>query len=94
MKVTFILKDLSEQFFHGFGSSIRGLLNMSDAEKLDYLTNRCRDLQVKQKVGNGSFRDRVDYNALVKQPHRIAFKLEDRRGYRLATFEVQPEGGR
>lgn len=43
---------------------------------------------VKPRVGNGSFRDRMDLHALRMGPHKVAARLEKRRGYRLAVYEV------
>ena len=88
MRVTFILKNLSDAFFDGLGDGVPGLNNMSDADKLGYLFRKCRDLQVTHKIGNGSFRDRVDLNTIMRSQVQIAYKLEPRKGYKLATFDV------
>lgn len=92
MKGTFILKDLSEKFFSGFefgGEHVTGLDELPDVEKLKHLFGpRCRDLQITSKIGNGSFRDRVELNQLMRGPFQATYKLEPRRGYKLATFEV------
>lgn len=87
MKATAILKDLSEVYFNGNGGSIVGLLNVPDADKLAYLQRSAQDLQITFKVGNGSFRDKVELNQILREPHSTSFKLEPRRGYKLATFE-------
>jgi hypothetical protein len=88
MKITFILKDFDDTFFDGFGGSIVGLLNMPDAEKFTKLNNMSVQNQVQMKIGNGSFRDRVDLNSLLRGSCAYRFKLEPRRGYKLATFDV------
>jgi hypothetical protein len=89
MKVTFILKDLSDDFFEGFGTSIKGLNNMADAEKFAYLTKAHRGLpKCSMKIGSGMFRDTVDLNRLMRGPCSFRFTLEPRKGYQLATFEV------
>ena len=93
MKVTFILRNLSETFYNGNGSSITGLLNLSDSDKFWKLRNQASgDLRdcVKMKVGTGQFRDSVDLNAIVKRDHAVSFKIEPRRGYKLATFTFSP----
>jgi hypothetical protein len=41
---------------------------------------------VSVKYGNGAFRDRVDWNGIVKSDRALAVKCEPRRGYRLITF--------
>ena len=89
MKVTFILRNLSDAFYYGNGSSITGLLNLSDSDKFWELRNQASgDLRhcVKMKVGSGQLRDSVDLNAIVKRDHNVSFKIEPRKGYKLATF--------
>jgi hypothetical protein len=87
MKTTFTLSNLTDEFYNGFGESITGLLNMPDNDKFAYLSkSRATFSNIKMKVGNGQFRDQVELNALLKQPHSVTFKLEPRRGYKLATF--------
>lgn len=90
MKVTFILKALTDVFYEGNGDSIKGLLRMTDAEKFEYLTKRHQDFpQCSMKVGSGQFRDKVDLNMALRKACRFSFKLEPRKGYKLATFEVE-----
>ena len=84
IKATVIIKDVSEVFFDGNGSSIIGLLNMTDADKFKYLQNHSLGFPV--KIGNGSFRERVYLNSMIKGSHTISFKIDPRRGYKLATF--------
>lgn len=87
MKVTFVLKDLSDAFYQGHGSEIPGLLNMVDMEKFEYLNKHRHDLGIAMKIGSGQFRDQVELNRLLRTNPPVAFSLEPRRGYRLATFE-------
>ena len=90
MKVTAIIKNVNNAFFQGFGDSIKGLNNMSDLEKFDYLLNKgVTDPQiVSTKVGGGMFKDRVTLNQLRRGYFELSYKLENRRGYKLATFEL------
>ena len=90
MKVTAIIKNVNDAFFQGFGDSIKGLNNMSDLEKFDYLLNKgVTDPQiVSTKVGGGMFKDRVTLNQLRRGYFELSYKLENRRGYKLAIFEV------
>ena len=88
MKVTVILKDFSEQFYNGFGDSIPAFLALSDAEKFEKLRVMVGEKRVSMKIESGQFRDAVELNALRKRPHTVSFKLEQRRGYKLATFEI------
>lgn len=84
IKVTVIIKDVTDAFFEGMGDSIIGLLNLTDADKFTHLNKQSERFPM--KVGSGSFRDRVELNSMIKGPHAITFKLEPRRGYKLATF--------
>ena len=88
MKVTFILKNLSEQFYSGNGGSIPGLVNMTNREKYNYLSRKCHDLHVTKQIGSGAFRDGVDLNMMLRKPCAFSFKLEVRKGYKLATFHI------
>ena len=90
MKITAIIKNANDAFFDGFGESIKGLNNMSDKEKFDYLLNMGVNNPsiVSTKVGAGAFRDKVELNQLRRKDFSLAYKLENRKGYKLATFEV------
>lgn len=92
LKVAYILKNLTDCFYNGNGDSIEGLLNLNDRAKFDKL-NKCAfgDLRdnVKQKIGSGQFRDKVELNQMLRVvDQKIQFKLEDRKGYKLATFLI------
>ena len=77
MKVTFILKNLSEYFY-------TELENSND--KFKHL-NSIRDLPVTRKIGSGAFSEAVDFNIKYRQCKEYkSYKLENRRGYKLATF--------
>ena len=43
---------------------------------------------VSTKVGGGMFKDRVTLNQLRRGYFELSYKLENRRGYKLATFEL------
>lgn len=90
MKVTAIIKNVSDTFFSGFGESIQGLDNMTDIEKFNYLMNKgvSNPDIVSTKVGGGMFKDRVALNQLRRGYFELTYKLENRRGYKLATFEL------
>jgi hypothetical protein len=90
MKITAIIKGANDAFFEGFGESIKGLNNMCDKEKFDYLLNMGVNSPsiVTTKVGSGMFRDRVELNQLRRKDFALSYKLENRKGYKLATFEV------
>jgi hypothetical protein len=93
MKVTVILKDFTEAFYQGHGESIVGLLNVNDAAKFEACLRLAGEKRITMKIGTGQFRDAVELNAMRRNPCTIEFKLEPRKGYKLATFEfskVQP----
>jgi hypothetical protein len=89
MKITFILKDLSEEFFTGFGDIV-GFAALSNDVKFSKLLKMSAQsgISVKAKIGAGAFRDRVELNQLMRKPCTYIFKLEPRKGYQLATFEI------
>lgn len=92
MKVTFILRDLTEAFYEGNGGAIIGINSMPDADKFAHLSKQANgDLRhcVSMKIGNGSFRDKADLNSLVRDGASYTCRLEPRKGYRLATFNVE-----
>ena len=91
MKVTFICKNLTDVFYNGNGGSIQGINNLNDLERLEKLF-KCSGLpeyQISSKIGDNSFRDKVDLNALKRKGWSVdKYKLEHRKGYKLLTFEV------
>lgn len=89
MKVTVILKDFTEQFFTGFGEIV-GFLNRPDSEKFELCRKLHNEKRVSMKIGTGQFRDAVELNQIRRNKHEVAFKLEPRRGYKLATFDITP----
>lgn len=91
MKVTFICKDLTDVFYNGNGGSIQGLNNLSDLERLEKLFKYAGlpEYKISSKIGDNSFRDKVALNALKRKGWRVeSYKFENRKGYKLLTFEV------
>lgn len=89
MKITAILKDFTEQFYAGTDSgSIPSFDAMANADKWATIKRLAQEKRVTLKIGTGQFRDAVELNSMMKNPCNIEFKLEPRRGYKLATFEV------
>jgi hypothetical protein len=84
MKVTATLHDLTDIFY----DDLRLLTPSDQFAKLNKLRI---DLPhcIKLKIGNASFRDRVDLNSLMKRPHTVTSKIEPRRGYKLMTFNFE-----
>ena len=89
MRVTFILKDLPEEFYSGtctteVGGSpgAVGLLNMPTERQWTYLQQLANHKFCKRKIGiNGDLKDAVALTELLRNPNSKTFKLEKRRGY-------------
>ena len=82
MKVTATLHDLTDNFY-------ADIAMMQPREAYLYINRLKQDLPhcIKTKTGNGQFNDAVDFNRLMRGPCTVNYKLEPRRGYKLATFE-------
>jgi hypothetical protein len=84
MKITAILQNLSDSY-------LNQLSEMSATDLMAELTKQvnAQALKITLKIGNGSFRDRVELNQLQRRTdcYKTA-KIETRRGYRLATIET------
>jgi hypothetical protein len=93
MKATAILKDKTEAFYHGNqaeGGTVPAFLALPPVDQFSTVCRLALEKRATVKIGNGSFRDRVEANQILRGPHRVTFKLEPRRGYKLATFELLP----
>lgn len=93
MKVTAIIKDVSPCFFTGWGTpggpmEIVGFDTKTNEEKLRYVLKNDLGKSVTAKIERGAFRDQVELNMLMRGPVEVTYKLEPRRGYKLATFEI------
>jgi hypothetical protein len=89
MIVTLILRDKTEVFYHGGGHFQQtGLLNLAPRAQFDELQRLTREHLASMRVGpSNAFRDIVELNQLLRANQTPTFKLEPRRGYKLATFE-------
>jgi len=88
MKATFILKDKTDVFYNGGGYFCEvGLLQMEPLAQWGRLQKLSHDGLATLKVGDGSFRDNVELNQILRAGKAPTFKLEPRKGYKLATFE-------
>lgn len=84
MRVTFTIQNLTAEM-------LDSLAAMAPADAFAKLAKWASgDLRhcVKRKDGSGQFRDRVSLNQIMRSPRFDAFKIEPRRGYKLATFEI------
>jgi hypothetical protein len=93
MKITAIFRDLSDQFWNGFGDSIPAFLNLSPLAQFQRAELLAHEMprNVSVKIGNGSFREKVEWNQAMRdvtRKERMTSKIEPRRGYRLITFEI------
>ena len=81
--VTVILRNLTDEFYAALAAL------PTNASRYDHLRALARDLShcISFKEGNGSFRDRVELNLRKRVVSEPAYRLEPRRGYRLARFE-------
>ncbi len=88
IKVTFILKNLTDEFYNGGGVlDLTGLLNMTDLEKFNYLSRTRHHLAITMRIGHGAFREQVELNQMLRLKPEIRFLLAPRCGYKLATFD-------
>jgi hypothetical protein len=91
MKATAIIRDLSDQFWNGFGDSIPSFLAQSPLAQFQSAERLAHEMprNVSLKIGNGSFRDKVEWNQLFRDSRdKITATIEPRRGYKLITFEL------
>lgn len=103
MKATAILRDFHESFFTGILkysdgsiSNVKGVgFDLMDAREKwehclkDSTTYGSGKPRIPVKIGDGSFRDRVDLNAILRVPYEVKCTLSTRRGYILVTFEFR-----
>jgi hypothetical protein len=89
MKTTFTIRNLTE-------TTLSELSAMSPRDAYARLLKwALGDLKhcVSVKNGSGAFRDRVEWNGIMRRVETeqtpLTFKLEPRRGYKLATFIAQ-----
>ena len=89
MKITAIMKGFTEQFYNGAGESIPAFMDMDNRAKWEKIKRMGHEKRVSVKIGNGQFRVAVELNQIMREPVNIDFKLEPRRGYKLATFDIR-----
>lgn len=79
MKVTFILKNLSEYFYKELDEA---------KDKYDFLSKEANSgLNITKKIGNGQFNQSVDLNMKIRAGITYQnYRLESRNGYKLVTF--------
>ena len=86
MKITYILKDKSDSYI----DRIKAMPALHAFDYLNKESNGQYAYNVSQKIGNGSFRDKVELNQIMrKETLQAWFSFEPRKGYILATFTIQ-----
>lgn len=91
MKSTAILRDLSDQFWNGFGESFPAFTAQSPLAQFQRAERLAHEMprNVSLKIGNGSFRDRVEWSRLFRDSRdKMRATIEPRKGYKLVTFEL------
>lgn len=91
MKTTAIFRDLSDQFWNGFGELIPAFLSQSPLAQFQQAERLAHEMprNVSLKIGNGSFRDKVEWNQLFRDSRdKISATIEPRKGYKLVTFDL------
>lgn len=86
MKATFIVRDLTDAYI----DSIKSMEAIEAFHLLDKHAHGDLKRNVSEKLGNGSFRDRVDLNSILKRDVvQARFSIAPRKGYLLFTFTFQ-----
>ena len=85
MKTTFTIKDMTQSFYDSLDA-------MTPREAQVYLNANAYGSYamygLKCKVGNDSFRDKVELNQIIRSPTlKTTYKREARKGYFLITIE-------
>lgn len=100
MKATAILKDFNESFFSGIIRLSSGEVSSLRGTGFDLLDargqwNACLEQsygskpRIPVKIGDGSFRARMELHDLMQRPHEINASRSPRVGYTLVTFIFQ-----
>lgn len=86
MKITYILKDKSDSYI----DNIKAMSALDAHNYMNKEANSAYAYNIKQKIGNGSFRDKVELNQILrKQVIGAWFSFAPRKGYILVTFTIQ-----
>lgn len=82
MKCTVILHNLTDAFYE----ELALYFPKTKWNKINKLAPQLSPGCISIKIGNGSFRDKVEFNNMFRHKKEIEYKLEPRKGYKLATF--------
>lgn len=91
MDIKFIVKNMSEQFYSGFGNII-GFDLLSSFDKYEKLKELSKDLPQNIKQENYQFNRMDELNMLIKSGHyTLSHSVSPRRGYNVHTFSFKGE---
>lgn len=86
MTATVILKNLSDAFWHGSEFVGPGFFAQTPAQQWERCKRLAADGMASIRIGHGAFREQVEFNSAMREPHEITSRVEPRKGYKLATF--------
>ena len=82
MKVTFTIQDMADTFYDRLTTPEEAYKILSGYAKGDLKH------KIKMRIGTGTMQDSIDFNMMMRKNVTMDFKIEPRKGYKLATFEV------
>lgn len=86
MEVKFIVKNMTDQFYSGFGDFV-GFNNLSDFDKYGKLKTLSADLPKNIKQKECQFNKMLELNILIKSGlFNCKHSVSPRRGYKVHTF--------
>jgi hypothetical protein len=87
MQVTFLVPNRSVS-----PDWVTDILSKSNEESYDKLTKTSLDnvLGITRKIGNGSFRDKVEWNQAMRTATIPTPTVSKRKGYQLINYDIQP----
>lgn len=78
MKITFILKNKTEDFYSKLSKT-------NDSDVFNWLN----DSGIKPKIGNDTIKEKIDFNILLNKGAKFSKTLlENRKGYKLLTINL------
>lgn len=87
LQVKFLVKNLTQQFYEGFGESIPAFNKMAPFEKYQKLASLAFDLPDSVKRDKMAFNRMVDLNMMIKSGQfTCEHETSPRRGYAVHTF--------
>lgn len=91
MRVTFIVRNVTDVFWMGNGDTIKGVDNMAPREAFNYLSAYSRNGtgSVSMKIGTNQFRDKVELNQILREFCIFSMLRGRRRGYELIVIHIK-----